>query len=137
MSNGGGMVSLLSCKLSDRFAAFGIVAGAMYYPAGGCTPPQPTPLINIHGDSDSSVPYGGSAVRKLPDIASWSADRAKDNGCNPQPTTTNIDAVTTLTSWSGCRNNASVQNIRLRGGGHLWWPEATQTLWQFMSKHSL
>lgn len=137
MSNGGGMVSLLSCKLPDRFAAFGIVAGAMYYPAGACTPPRPTPLINIHGDSDSSVPYGGSTIRKLPNIASWSADRAHDNGCNPQPTTTSIDAVTTITSWNNCRNNASVQNIKLRGGGHLWWPEATQTLWQFMSRHSL
>ncbi|MBI3889308.1 hypothetical protein HY312_01875 [Candidatus Saccharibacteria bacterium] len=81
--------------------------------------------------------YGGSTIRKLPNIASWSAARAQDNGCDPQSTTTNIDAVTTITSWNNCRNNATVQNIKLRGGGHLWWPEATQTLWQFMSRHSL
>lgn len=137
MSNGGGMVSLLSCKLPERFAAFGIVAGAMYYPAGACNPPRPTPLISIHGDSDSSVPYSGSVVRKLPDISTWSADRAQDNGCSMQPTTTNIDAITTITTWDKCRDNATVQNIRLRGGGHLWWPEATQALWRFMSQHSL
>ena len=137
MSNGGGMVSLLSCELSDRFAAFGIVAGAMYYPTGGCKPTQPTPLINIHGDGDINVPYGGSVTRKLPDINNWSAARAKDNGCSPDPTITNTDAITTVTTWSECKDDATVQNVRLRGGGHLWWPEATQMLWQFMSRHSL
>ena len=137
MSNGGGMVSLLSCQLSDRFAAFGIVAGAMYYPAGACTPPTPTPLINIHGDNDSAVPYTGSVTRKLPDITSWSAERARDNGCTYPPQSTNIDALTTVTTWDKCRGRATVENIRMRGGGHLWYPEATQMLWKFMSRHTL
>jgi polyhydroxybutyrate depolymerase len=137
MSNGGGMVSLLSCELSDRFAAFGIVAGAMYYPDGGCKPSQPTPIISIHGDGDINVPYTGSLTRRLPDIATWSAARAQDNGCNPTPTITNTDATTTVTTWNKCENGATVQNVRLRGGGHLWYPEATQTVWQFLSRHSL
>ena len=137
MSNGGGMVSLLSCELSNRFAAFGIVAGAMYYPAGACDPTIPTPLINVHGDSDPNVPYGGSITRKLPDIGQWSAERAKDNDCKGQPSVKFIDAVTTVTTWTNCRGNATVENVKLRGGGHIWMPEATQLLWQFMSKHTL
>ncbi len=137
MSNGGGMVSLLSCRLSDRFAAFGIVAGAMYYPTGDCAPQNPTPLISIHGDQDPSVPYQGSITRKLPSISKWAAERARDNQCNVRPTVTNIDAVTTRTTWNGCKHNATVESIRQHGGGHFWGPDVTPLLWQFMSAHTL
>lgn len=137
MSNGGGMVSLLSCRLPDRFAAFGIVAGAMYYPDGACSPERPTPLISLHGDKDFNVPYLGSSTRKLPSINSWAAERAKDNGCVMQPKISNIDTTTSITKWSNCKNNATVESILIRGGGHFWWPESTPLLWQFMSKHSL
>lgn len=137
ISNGGGMVALLSCRLPDRFAAFGIVAGAMYYPVANCKPNQPTPLISIHGDSDPNVPYTGSAVRGLPSINSWSAERAKDNLCSARPTIAKVDVVTTTTTWSNCKDNATVQNVRLHGGGHVWDPGSTQVLWQFMSKHTL
>lgn len=137
MSNGGGMVALLSCRLSDRFAAFGIVAGAMYYPAASCSPPRPTPIISIHGDKDPTVPYQGSALRKLPSVTTWAAERAKDNGCSTRPAVTNPDTVTTVTTWKDCKDNASVESIKLHGFGHLWWPEAPQTLWRFMSAHTL
>lgn len=137
MSNGGGMVSLLSCQLSDRFAAFGIVSGAMYYPAGSCTPQHPRAIISIHGDGDLSVPYGGSTARKLAAITTWATARAKENGCNPQAETTNKDITTLVTIWKNCTDNATVESIRIKGGGHQWEPDATQTLWQFMSKHSL
>jgi polyhydroxybutyrate depolymerase len=137
MSNGGGMVSVLSCQLSDRFAAYGIVAGAMYYPAGGCTPHQPTPLINMHSDDDPTVPYLGSAVRKLPAIDSWIAARAKDNGCSTIPNTTYLNAMTTVTTWQFCHNDATVQNIRLHNVGHIWVDDAPSILWQFLSQHSL
>ena len=136
-SNGGGIVSLLSCKLPDRFAAFGIVAGAMYYPAGDCTPERPTPLINIHGDSDPVVPYKGSITRKLPAIDSWVTERARDNGCTMQPSTTYKGNGTYITTWQFCRNGATVQNIRVQGGGHAWATEAPDTLWQFMTQYSL
>lgn len=137
LSNGGGMVSLLSCQLSNRFAAFGIVAGAMYYPIGGCSPSSPTPLISIHGDEDKNVPYNGSVIRKLPAINAWSAERARDNQCSTVPAVTHPDAVTTVTIWKNCKNNATVENVLMHGRGHLWLPEATQMIWQFMSKHTL
>jgi polyhydroxybutyrate depolymerase len=136
MSNGGGMVSLLSCQLSDRFAAYGIVGGAMYYPVGKCAPPKPTPLINIHGDSDITVPYFGSLQRQLPPIDSWVAARAKDNGCSSIPDVT-TDTLVTISQWKHCKNNATVKNIRMHNGGHTWAPDAPALLWQFMSAYSL
>lgn len=137
MSNGGGMVSLLSCRLSDRFAAFGIVSGAMYYPDGACSPEHPTPLISLHGDNDPNVPYLGSSKRKLPSINTWANERAKDNQCSMRPKNSNIGAFAIATTWTGCKNNATVESILMRDGGHYWYPETTQLLWQFMSKYSL
>ena len=137
MSNGGGMVSLLSCQLPDRFAAYGIVAGAMYYPAGGCAPPKPTPLINIHGDTDSIVPYNGSTQRRLPQIDGWIARRAHENNCSSVPVIAQQDFSSTTTMWQFCKNGATVQNVRLHNTDHAWLPSAAQTLWQFFMNHNL
>jgi polyhydroxybutyrate depolymerase len=135
-SNGGGFASLLSCTLSDRFAAYAVVAGAMYAPASQCKPSEPTPLISIHGDNDPVVPYEGSLKRQLPSIDTWSATRADLNGCK-KPFTVNSLATETVTIWNDCKDNATVENIRLIGGGHAWGPGTNQILWQFLSRFSL
>ncbi len=137
MSNGGGMVALLSCKVSDRFAAYGIVSGAVYYPVSNCSPSRPTPLITVHGTRDGTVPFEGSEIRHLPNISTWSAERARDNQCETTPTITTIDTLTTVTTWKHCKDNATIENIRFQDGGHFWSPETTDLLWQFMSKHTL
>lgn len=136
LSNGGGMVSLLSCRLSDRFAAFGIVAGAMYYPEGSCKPSHPTPILSVHGDNDGTVPYFGSTQRRLPAIDSWIAMRARDNGCDQHPQVT-FNLATTISTWQNCKNNATVKNLRVHNAGHVWAADAPATLWQFFSAHSL
>jgi len=136
MSNGGGFTSLLSCKLSDRFAAYAIVSGALYYPNGQCAPPRPAPLISIHGDQDSIVPYNGSIFRKLPPVDDWIAMRAAMNGCNRQPVTTYITTNAISTAWTQCKQRASVENIRIEGGIHAWGQLPNEQLWQFLSRFS-
>jgi polyhydroxybutyrate depolymerase len=133
-SNGGGLVSLLSCKLADRFAAYAIDAAALYYPSGGCTPPRPISLINIHGDNDKVIPYGGSAQRKLPAIDDWIGMRAKQSGCGNS--TTIPVANTIVTTWDNCKNGAVVQNVRVTGGGHSWGMVPSNQLWQFLTRFS-
>jgi polyhydroxybutyrate depolymerase len=135
MSNGGGFTSLLSCKLSDRFAAYAVVAGALYYPDGQCTPPRPTPIINIHGDSDPTVPYEGSSLRNLPPVDSWTAMRAAQNGCS-SPTTTYLNATAVATIWNNCRDGAVVESVRIQGGHHAWGQLPNDQLWQFLSRFS-
>lgn len=136
MSNGGGFASLLSCRLPDRFAAYAVVAGAMYSPGGQCTPPQPAPMISIHGDQDPIVPYDGSPLRNLPPVENWAATRARMNGCN-KPTTITSGFHTVATIWNDCRDNATVQNIRVEGGGHMWGDVTNDTIWQFLSRFSI
>lgn len=137
VSNGGGFTALLGCKLPDRFAAVATIAGAMYAPDGGCRPPRPVPLISVHGDNDPIVPYRGSLTRHLPDIDTWTRDRALANGCTKKSATA-IGFDITLTQWSQCRNGADVQNVRVIGGGHgAWNKEINNIVWKFLSRFSL
>lgn len=135
LSNGGGFAALLSCRLSDRIAAIAVVSGAMYSPAGDCTPPSPMPLISVHGDRDAVVPYEGSLTRRLPSIDAWTKNRAMMNGCKT-PTSINDGVQSIVTVWNDCKDNAVVQNIRIIGGIHAWGEIANDTLWNFLSKYS-
>src|SRR5712691_13334857 len=58
ISNGGGMAFVLSCTLSDRIAAVGMVAAAQTLPWSWCTDHRPVPMIAFHGTADL-VPYQG------------------------------------------------------------------------------
>ncbi len=136
MSNGGGFASMLSCELPDRFAAYAIVSGAMYYPHGDCKPDRPTPLITIHSDSDPIVPFAGSTARNLPPIYNWTAMRADMNNCTKIQTAQPQPSIAT-TTWTGCRDNATVQNVVIHGGGHTWGQVSNDYLWQFLSQFSL
>lgn len=150
-SNGGNLSWLLSCRSSDRIAAFAMVSGAFYYPEQDCHSKRAAAIINIHGDKDKRVPYDGSLNRKLPDINTWVADRAKNNQCATTPVSIQPDLFTQVTTWDHCANDATVRNIRLVGGGHNWPNEMTvQTLgqhtslqktpdilWGFLSQHVL
>lgn len=120
LSNGGGMSWVLSCKLSDRIAAFAMFAGAFYYPEANCKPPRAAAILNVHGDADPMVPYGGSFLRQLPDIESWVAERARSNRCKSPPNVIRTTATTTVTTWADCEDNATVRNVRLHGVGHVW-----------------
>lgn len=136
MSNGGGFAALLSCRAADQIAAIAIVSGAMYPPERDCQPPRPMPLMSIHGDRDQTVPYYGSPIRKLPSVERWMTMRAAMNGCL-RPTTTFGSGAAVLTSWNNCKDDASVQNIRIEGGPHDWGSVSNDVMWRFLSQHSL
>lgn len=136
LSNGGAFASLLSCKLPERFAAYAVIAGAMYDPDGSCRPSSPSPLLNVHGDNDPIVPYDGSIIRRLPQIDEWVAKRAEAERCQ-RPVTTYPDSTQIITTWEKCRNNGVVQNVRVIGGVHAWGQLSNETLWQFLSRFTL
>src|SRR5712691_7180675 len=56
LSIGGGMAFVLSCTLSDRVAAVGMVAAAQSLPSSWCTDKRPVPMIAFHGAADPIVP---------------------------------------------------------------------------------
>jgi len=59
MSNGGGMAFVLSCTLSDRIAAVGMVSAGLDPEWSWCTDHRPVPVIAFHGTADPVCPYNG------------------------------------------------------------------------------
>jgi polyhydroxybutyrate depolymerase len=157
LSNGGGMSFVLSCTLSDRIAAVGLVAAAQTVPWTWCTDRRAVPMIAFHGTADRATPYDGGLTwawsRPFPNIATWTANWARRNRCAPTPIETAVAADVTRREYAQCATNASVVLYTIRGGGHTWpgggrMPEwfvgrtsnsvdATRVMWEFFRAHPL
>jgi len=157
ISNGGDMSFGLSCALSDRIAAVGMVGAAHMLPWSRCTDRRPVPMIAFHGTSDSMAPYEGGRSTitpdPLPNIPSWTAKWARRNGCSLEPVDSKVAADVTRREYSSCAENAGVVLYTVHGGGHTWpgggpLPEwfagptsrsidATRLMWEFFREHPL
>lgn len=136
LSNGGGMAFALSCMLSDRIAAVGMVAAAQTLPwrwcAGGMRDAgrrmpeaaRPIPVISFHGTADPVVPYNGGSSwvspRPFPNVPKWTANWARRNRCEDQPEDSSIAPDVVRRTYTHCADGASVVLYTIRGGGHTW-----------------
>ncbi len=157
LSNGGGMAFALSCTLSNRIAAVGMVAAAQTLSWRWCTGERPVPMIAFHGTADPDVPYNGGpswlAPSPFPSVPGWSAKWARKNQCDPHPIESTVTADVTRRAYTGCADGADVVLYTVRGGGHTWpggapLPEwfvgrttgsidATALMWAFFAAHPL
>ena len=157
LSNGGGMAFALSCTLSDRIAAVGVVAPALFLPWGSCTDRRAIPMIAFHGTADRHVPYRGGtswvAPIVFPNIPAWTRKWAERNRCRPNPVDSAVAADVTRREYTSCADDADVVLYTVLDGGHTWpgggpLPEwfvgttshnidATGQMWAFYSKHRL
>ncbi|MES1240424.1 MAG: PHB depolymerase family esterase [Acidobacteriota bacterium] len=159
LSNGAGMAFVLSCTLSDRIAAVGMVAAAYSLPWSWCTDPRPVPMITFHGTSDALTPYHGGRSPVfpdslvLPDIPTWTSNWARRNQCGPNPVESVVAADVTRLEYPSCADDAAVVLYTVQGGGHTWpggkpMPEelagftsnavdATSRMWAFFREHRL
>lgn len=126
MSNGGFMSYYLACNLSDRIAAIASVTGAM---TNGtpltCNPQHPTPVLEIHGDADGTVPYGGSILNE-----STQAGLDYWIDYNNTNTTASLIAIPNSSTsdnstvehyvYSGGDNCVDVEHYKILNGGHTW-----------------
>ena len=157
LSNGGGMAFVLSCTLSDRIAAVGMVASAQLLPWSWCSDRRPVPMIAFHGTADPVTPYDGGrswvAPDPFPPIPVWTALWARRNGCGADPVVSLVAADVTRREYPDCADSATVVLYTIRGGGHSWpggkpLPEwfvgptssdidATSVMWEFFRQHPL
>jgi polyhydroxybutyrate depolymerase len=157
LSNGGGMSFVLSCALSDRIAAVGLVAAAQTLPWQWCTDRRPVPMIAFHGTADTQVPYkGGSSwvsPRSFPAAPAWAANWARRNRCATTPAQSIVAADVRRIEYTGCADDAAVVFYTILGGGHTWpggkalpeWfvgrtsnsVDATSVMWEFFQQHPL
>ena len=61
-SNGAFMSHRLACDLSGRVAAIAALAGAVWNDGRSATRPVAVSVLDVHGDADAVIAYGGGAV---------------------------------------------------------------------------
>ena len=157
LSNGGGMSFVLSCTMSNRIAAVGLVASAQTLPWKWCTDTLPVPMISFHGTADPVTPYRGGRTwvspRQFPSVRTWTANWAARNRCGPAPVASTVAPDVTRLEYTNCTNDASVVLYTIKNGGHTWpgggpLPEwyvgrtstsidATAVMWSFFHDHPL
>jgi polyhydroxybutyrate depolymerase len=156
-SNGGGMAFVLSCALSDRIAAVGMVGAAQTLPWSWCTENRAVPMIAFHGTADPMALYNGGqswvAPRPFPAVPTWTASWARRNRCRPNPVESAVAADVTRREYVNCADDAGVVLFTIHRGGHQWFggqplPEwfvgpdsrsidATRQMWEFFRAHRL
>ncbi len=158
VSNGGGMAFVLSCMLSDRIAAVGLVASAQFLPWANCPDHRPVPVIAFHGTADRQAWYKGGTswvARKMvfPSIEAWMAAVAQRNRCGPNPIDSMVANDVRRREYTECAEEAPVVLYTIVGGGHTWpgggplpeWfagttsnsVDASSEMWAFFREHPL
>jgi polyhydroxybutyrate depolymerase len=157
LSNGGGMSFVLSCTLSDRIAAVGMVAAAQTLPWSWCTDHRAVPMIAFHGTSDPVIPYNGGSSwispRSFPNTPGWAANWARRNRCDANAVDSAVAVDVTRRAYANCADGADVVLYTVQGGGHTWpggtplpeWfvgpttrsVDATSLMWSFFVEHPL
>jgi polyhydroxybutyrate depolymerase len=157
LSSGGGMVFILSCRLSHRIAAVGTVGAAQFLPMNWCKDSRPMPLVAFHGTADRVIPYQGGtspiSPGLFPAVRDWVASWARRNRCGPNPVASVVANDVTSVEYTNCAEDATVVLYTIQGGGHTWpggkpLPEwilgptshsidATRQMWAFFREHPL
>jgi polyhydroxybutyrate depolymerase len=158
MSNGGGMAFVLSCTLSDRIAAVGLVSAGLDPGWNWCPGRRPVPVIAFHGAADPICPYNGGHTRLggdgFPNIPAFMATWSQRNHCAANPTESAVAADVTRLQYTNCADHADVDFYTIKNEGHQW-PggkrivaeflvghynhsiDATEQMWAFFREHSL
>src|SRR5207244_3391878 len=128
LSAGGGRAFGLSCTLSDRIGAVGLVAAAQPMDWSWCTGQRPVPVIAFHGAADPIVPYQGGPLGvpfnpvtvMFPAVRDWVAGWARRNRCGTKPVESGVAPDVTRIEYTRCAGDASVVLYTIQGGGHSW-----------------
>lgn len=127
MSNGGFMSYELACQLSGRITAVASVTGSMIQQLfNACNATHPTPVMQIHGTMDPTVPYTGNAQGMM-HIDTLVKRWAQFNNCDLTPT---ITPVPNTNLMDGCTAEhqvygngdlgATAELFKVDGGAHTW-----------------
>lgn len=149
-SNGGFFSHRLAGELGNRIAAIASVSGT-FTPEmqTNCTPTHPTPVLQIHGTNDPTVPYNGTtgnggmaAVDTVLDY--W----VTYNNCDSSPTITALPDLNTSDGstverivYANGNSGVTVEHLKITNGAHDW-PgasgnmdiNASLEIWKFFSQ---
>lgn len=115
-SNGGFLAHRLACDRADRFRAVVSVAGTGFENAARCRPSKSVAVLQVHGDQDNVVLFGGGGGVLGSGLAAYPAARtplerwATHNGCADHrlpPERLDVSVATPggetrVEQWAGC-----------------------------------
>lgn len=151
MSNGGYMSFLLACQLSNRIAAVASVTGSMTPQTyNNCNPQHPTPVLQIHGTADGTVPYEGDSLwtKSINDVLEYWVNY---NNCNSTPSVSNVPDINTADGstvdhivYGEGDNCVSTEHFKVFNGDHDWpgvWGnmdiDASVEVWKFFAEYDI
>jgi polyhydroxybutyrate depolymerase len=150
MSNGGFMSFLLACQLSERIAAVASVTGSMTTETyNACDPQHPTPVLQIHGTSDGTVPYlGASWTKSISEVMDYWVDFNNTNTVATRASIEDINKGDGSTAekirYAAGDSCSSVTHYKITDGDHDWpgaWGNldinASALIWDFFSQHDI
>ena len=149
-SNGGFMSHRMACDRADRVAAIVSLAGATWADPEQCQPSEPVAILQVHGNSDATILYGGGEItgNAYPAAADTVATWGALNGCTGEleasKTRLDLDGSiaddeTRVDRTAGCPSaSAEVELWTIELGSHVpslslpTWPE---TFVEFLLAH--
>ena len=149
-SNGGFMAHRLACWMDERLAAVVSIAGAGRAKQEACPINSPIAVLEVHGDADAIVRYGGGWVFDRhtldphPSARETIDDWAERLGCPGEkaakPKLEDLDprlagAETSIVSYTACKQGTA-ELWTVHGGGHmLVTPEVLAKVGEFLVAH--
>lgn len=130
-SNGGFMAHRFACERADRVAGIVAFAGSGWKQPERCKPSQPVNVLQVHGDADASIRYGGgspvSGAPRYPSAAESVGGWALRNGCGAKASAKvpTLDLIqpegneTRQDDFQGCPKGGAVSLWTLEGGSHV------------------
>ncbi|WP_260926197.1 alpha/beta hydrolase family esterase [Novosphingobium sp. 9] len=136
-SNGALFAERVGCELSGRIAGIAAVAGTLPVETiAACHPVKPLAVLQIDGNADPIMPYGGGAVKDfggrgegglVTSVADTAAFWARHNGCGapgapePLPVRAPLDPTRVIRMrYTACMAGTRVTVLTVEGGGHVW-----------------
>lgn len=121
-SNGARFCMRLASEMSSIIASVAPVSGLRYPQPNHAT--RAIPILAFHGEADNINPFGGQGAdywyESVPGaLQNW----AKFNHCNRASATPKFlqeGGAISVASYSGCKDNATVQVMQMLGAGHQW-----------------
>jgi polyhydroxybutyrate depolymerase len=143
-SNGGFMAHRLACDIGNRVAAVISLAGATWRNAASCPAATAVNVLQVHGDADQTISYGGSAA--YPSAAQTVATWAQKNRCGGALEILGVDkdldigimgAETRTEGYAGCPPGGAVALWTIEAGGHIpsLGPSWADAAWEYFTAH--
>lgn len=130
-SNGAFMAHRLACEAAGRVAAIAVLAGDVWKDPARCQPSRPVSVLQVHGDADLVVLYGGGQIALEPgpypsamdSVGTW-AQKGGCHGGTESGAPLDLDSLlpgaeTSTLRYLGCQPGGAAELWTLHGGSHI------------------